>query len=118
MTVRDIRKRIYSDLDAIRKLRNRIAHHEPIFKRNLAEEFDRIIDLVRLRSPLVESWLLANQQVLELISLSPVFRGGLRWVPSHTEIEVEAYRLWIEGGRKSDSADVDWFMAKRFLGIS
>lgn len=118
MTVRDLRKRIYSDLDAIRKLRNRIAHHEPIFKRNVAEELNRIIDLVRLRSTLVESWLIANQQVLELISLAPVFRGGPRWVPGHTEIEVQAYRLWVEGGRKSDSADADWFMAKGLLGIS
>lgn len=93
MTVRDLRKRIYSDLDAIRKLRNRIAHHEPIFKRNLAEEFNRILELVRLRSLLVESWLTANQQVLELDSLAPVFRDGLRWAPSHAEIATQAYRL-------------------------
>lgn len=118
ITVRELRKRIYSDLDAIRKLRNRIAHHEPIFKRNLAEEFNRIIDLVRLRSLLVESWLLANQQVLELIPLAPLFRGGFRWVPSQTEIEVQAYQLWMEGGRRSDSAEADWIMAKRLLGIS
>lgn len=107
MTVRDLRKRIYSDLDAIRKLRNRIAHHEPIFKRNLADEFNRILDLVRLRSALVESWLTANQQVLELDSLAPVFRGGLHWAPSHAEIAAQAYRLWIEGGRSRDSAEAD-----------
>jgi hypothetical protein len=118
MTVRDLRKRIYSDLDAIRKLRNRIAHHEPIFKRNLADEFNRILDLVRLRSALVESWLTANQQVLELDSLAPVFRGGLRWAPSHAEIAAHAYRLWIEGGRSRDSAEADWFAAKRLLGVS
>lgn len=116
MTVRDLRKRIYSDLEAIRKLRNRIAHHEPIFRRNLVEEFNRILDLVRLRSPLVESWLVANQQVLQLASLSPVFRGGISWSPSHAEIEAQAYRLWIEGGRRSDTADADWFAAKQLLG--
>jgi Protein of unknown function (DUF2934) len=118
MTVRDLRKRIYGDLEAIRKLRNRIAHHEPIFKRNLAEDFNRIVDLVRLRSPLMESWMVANQQVLELIHRTPVFRGGIRWVPSHSEIETQAYQLWIEGGRRSNSAEADWFTAKRLLGIS
>jgi hypothetical protein len=118
VTVRELRRRIYRDLEAIRKLRNRIAHHEPIFQRNLAEELNRVLDLVRLRSPLVESWLIANQRVFELVSLTPVFRGGLRWFPSHAEIEAQAYRLWIEGGRKSDSAEADWFEAKRLIGAT
>jgi hypothetical protein len=32
----------YSDLAAIRSLRNRIAHHEPIFSRNIAAEYARL----------------------------------------------------------------------------
>jgi hypothetical protein len=118
LTVRDLRKRIYGDLEAIRKLRNRIAHHEPIFKRNLMDDFNRIVDLVKLKSPLIESWTIANQQVVDLISRTPVFRGGIRWLASHAEIEAQAYQLWVEGGRSNDSADVNWFTAKELLGIS
>jgi hypothetical protein len=30
----------------IRDLRNRIAHHEPIFRRNIQEEYDRIRKII------------------------------------------------------------------------
>src|SRR3546814_5975576 len=32
----------YADLQIIRRLRNRIAHHEPIFMRNIADDYQRI----------------------------------------------------------------------------
>ena len=48
-SVGQVRALIYTDLDQLRKLRNRIAHHEPIFTRNLTDDFQKIYDLIWLR---------------------------------------------------------------------
>lgn len=45
-----LRNRIRQDLEDIRKLRNRIAHHEPIFNRDLTSSLNKMKDLIRLRS--------------------------------------------------------------------
>jgi hypothetical protein len=112
-----LRREIYADLEAIRRLRNRIAHHEPIFTRNLVDDFQRMVRLVELRSPLVASWMVANQDAVRLFSQLPVFRGGKFWQPTHEEIAQVAYRLWCERGRAMDGADRDWHKAQRILGI-
>lgn len=117
-TVVSLRNAIYADLAEIRKLRNRIAHHEPIFTRNLLGDFKRIVKLVDYRSPLVASWMVANQHASRLFSEPPVFRGGNRWTPTHEEIAHYAYRIWCEGGRRAGSADQDWSYAERLLGLS
>lgn len=49
---------VYSELELIRKLRNRIAHHEPIFQRNLATDFQKIHDLIAVRFPITAAWML------------------------------------------------------------
>ena len=113
-----IRKSIYADLEAVRKLRNRIAHHEPIFTRNLKQDLERMHELVRLRSELVASWMMINQIADILISQPSLFRGGKLWNPSHEEIAEVAYHIWIENGSKDGGADADWFEAKRLLGLS
>lgn len=113
-----IRKSIYADLEVIRKLRNRIAHHEPIFTRNLKQDLERMHELVRLRSKLIASWMMINQIADVVISQPPLFRGGKLWNPSQEEIAEVAYRIWIEKGSKGGDADADWFEAKRLLGLS
>ena len=35
--------------------------------------------------------------------------------PTHAEIEARAYQLWIEQGRRSDSAEQNWLRAEREL---
>lgn len=117
-TMVEIRKSIYGDLEAIRKLRNRIAHHEPIFTRNLSLDLERMRRLVQLRSNLVASWMMINQNADAVISQSPLFRGGKLWNPSHEEIAEVAYRLWVEKGSKNGDAETDWFEAKKLLGLS
>ena len=116
-TVVSIRKAIFQDLESIRKLRNRIAHHEPIFTRNLKEDFERIINLVELRSALVASWMVANQNASRLIAQPPIFRGGRRWIPTHEEIAEVAYRLWCDGGMRNGSDGEDWVTAERLMGL-
>lgn len=52
-----LRNRIYDDLDHIRKLRNRLAHHEPILNRTLTNDLSRMLKLVELRSAETRAWL-------------------------------------------------------------
>ncbi|XAS71905.1 hypothetical protein VUN82_23005 [Micrococcaceae bacterium Sec5.1] len=55
-TAASLRGRIYGDLEAIRLLRNRIAHHEPIFSRNLGDDLQRVIELVDMRCTETSGW--------------------------------------------------------------
>ncbi len=112
-TVQSLRKRIYSDLGAVRNLRNRIAHHEPIFKRNLPLDLQRLVALVRLKSELVASWMAANQSCTTLLLFPPVFNGGASWAPTHEEIANFAYLIWQERGQRAGSPEDDWFEAQR-----
>lgn len=54
--VREVRNRVRMDIKEIRILRNRIAHHEPIFNRNLEDDLRRMIELISLRSAEVADW--------------------------------------------------------------
>lgn len=70
-TVSDNRQAIHSDLENLRKLRNRIAHHEPIFYRDIAADYDRIYSLVELRCTETASWMNSHQSVSEVLALRP-----------------------------------------------
>lgn len=39
------RRRLHAELDEVRRLRNRIAHHEPIHTRALDSDFERVVDI-------------------------------------------------------------------------
>jgi len=62
---------IYEDLEEIRKLRNRIAHHEPVFSRDLSTDLDRIVKLIALRCKITAEWMLRIQQASQLIAQRP-----------------------------------------------
>lgn len=66
-----LRKRIHADLDSIRILRNRIAHHEPILTRNLSDDLARILDLVQLCSTATASWLATIDEASAAIAARP-----------------------------------------------
>src|SRR5699024_10974682 len=66
-----LRERMYKDLDTIRRLRNRIAHHEPIFQENLVLIYQTIIKIVKYRCCVTSQWLEENATVLELIEHKP-----------------------------------------------
>lgn len=68
LPVTTLRQMIYSDLEQLRKLRNRIAHHEPIFSRNLADDYQKIFDLVEYRCVITATWLGDNQGVTTVIA--------------------------------------------------
>ena len=60
-----------NNLRAIRKLRNRIAHHEPIFTRNVQDDYNRIHEMISWRSQTAAAWMDRKQSVTALIPLKP-----------------------------------------------
>jgi hypothetical protein len=62
---------MHRDVEQVRRFRNRIAHHEPIFSRNLAEDRDMIARLVRWRRPGAAAWLAGVEQVTRLLASRP-----------------------------------------------
>jgi hypothetical protein len=51
------RRTAFDRMERIRKLRNRIAHHEPIFQRNLKAEYDMIIEATSWICPVTAQWI-------------------------------------------------------------
>lgn len=70
-SIQERRKLIYDELEQIRRLRNRIAHHEPIFTRNLADDYQKILSLVNYRCAVTAKWLDEHQRAAEIISMKP-----------------------------------------------
>lgn len=71
-SVQELRRLIHGELEQLRELRNRIAHHEPIFKRALSDDFQKVHDLISFRCPVTAAWMVQNQQAQPLISAKPV----------------------------------------------
>jgi len=66
-SVAQSRRKIYEDLEQIRSLRNRIAHHEPIFRRSLSDDMGKIVTLVELRCSITALWMMQNQEASRLL---------------------------------------------------
>ena len=66
-----LRESVYADLEQLRKLRNRIAHHEPIFARDLAADLQKIVDLVRFRCAITAQWMCDKLQADAVIAARP-----------------------------------------------
>lgn len=64
-------KNLHNDVGAIRELRNRVAHHEPIFYKPLEEYNAQIHNLVDLRSKDAAEWLRRIDPVPELLKKRP-----------------------------------------------
>ncbi|WP_298924532.1 hypothetical protein [uncultured Ramlibacter sp.] len=71
LSVQQLRKAIFNDLEQLRTLRNRIAHHEPIFARSLASDFQQIQTLIGFRCPDTAAWMVQHQQAQALIGAKP-----------------------------------------------
>ena len=69
--IQTLRSEIYQNLFEIRRSRNRIAHHEPIFTRNLMADFERIRHAISIRCPLTAQWMSDHQQAADLIRCRP-----------------------------------------------
>lgn len=71
LTVNQARAAVFDDIERIRKFRNRIAHHEPIFTRQLADDRDRISKLIHWRRPSSAAWLNGVERVSALLATRP-----------------------------------------------
>ncbi len=71
MNVQQIRSCIHGNVRDIRELRNRIAHHEPIFLRNPSNDYADIHKLIHWRSDVVADWMDNFQTVTRLIGQRP-----------------------------------------------
>ncbi|MGY8565308.1 hypothetical protein L0938_18070 [Paracidovorax citrulli] len=68
---RRTRASAFADIERVRHLRNRIAHHEPIFARDLGEDLKTIIRVVGLRCPHIGLWMKDHQSVTTVLMQRP-----------------------------------------------
>lgn len=71
MTLDTARRKIHDTADGLRELRNRIAHHEPIFRRDLVSDYKSILEIVTYRCAVTAGWMSRSQQVTDLLTLKP-----------------------------------------------
>ena len=69
---------LHADLERLRKLRNRIAHHEPVFARRLRDDHSRLLAALDAIDPAAGAWLTDASRVPEVL---------------------DARRTTVEGGR-------------------
>lgn len=70
-TVKQNRESIHQKMDQLRKLRNRIAHHEPIFNRNLVDDIAVTLELIGFRCTITQTWLMSTERARAIISAKP-----------------------------------------------
>ena len=68
------RKQAYQPLDYLRTFRNRIAHHEAIFERDLRRDYERIVRVTGWISPEARAWIEEHSRVPELLVASEDIR--------------------------------------------
>ncbi len=59
------RAEVQTRLNSIRKLRNRVAHHEPILSRPLQKDMNQIFDTISWMSPVTARWVRSNSSFEE-----------------------------------------------------
>jgi len=65
------RNDLHENLDEIRKVRNRVAHHEPIYHRLLLADYERILDVIGALSPDIRVWVEHHSRFLDVFTQSP-----------------------------------------------
>lgn len=65
------RRALHDTLDRLRTLRNRIAHHEPIFQRRLDQDYERIRMIVWCLSEPTLRWLDHHSRVRDALAVKP-----------------------------------------------
>lgn len=65
---------LFGQCERLRKLRNRVAHHEPIFNHPILELNLLVADLVRMRCPHTQQWLTEWEQLGSTYSVKPLYR--------------------------------------------
>ena len=64
------RYELHGQLDRLRTLRNRVAHHEPILQRDLQTDYDKIIWILQMLSPTTAAWTKHHSRVPEVLRVN------------------------------------------------
>lgn len=62
---------IHDELNHVRLLRNRIAHHEPVFNRHLAMDYKKIIEITGWINPVKAEWIDHHNNVQTALARHP-----------------------------------------------
>ena len=65
------RRELHNQLDRLRTLRNRIAHHEPILQRDLRVDHEKILWILEMLSPETAAWVAHHSRVIEVLETKP-----------------------------------------------
>lgn len=63
-----VRRQVHGPPTTLRLLRNRIAHHEPVFKRDLSEDHNLVLELAGWMSSAMRSWVEYHSRVPTLLA--------------------------------------------------
>ena len=63
-----VRRQVHGPLIALRLLRNRIAHHEPLIKRDLSQDHELVLELAGWMSPAMRAWVEHHSRVPALLA--------------------------------------------------
>ena len=61
------RQELYNQLNRLRTLRNRIAHHEPILQRDLRTDYEKLLWILEMLSPEAALWVTHHSRVIEVL---------------------------------------------------
>ena len=65
------RSELYDQLDRLRTLRNRVAHHEPILQRDLRTDHEKVLWILEMLSPETAAWVAHHSRVIEVLETKP-----------------------------------------------
>lgn len=65
------RQRLHGEIDNIRRLRNRIAHHEPLFHRDIVDDYTRLLSTAERIHPHLAWWIDATSTVSSVLDRRP-----------------------------------------------
>jgi hypothetical protein len=65
------RRAVYGALADLHSLRNRLAHHEPVHNRPLADLYATALQLAGWVCPHTRNWIAANSRVVEVLANKP-----------------------------------------------
>jgi len=74
-TYQEARYQLHNDAEQVRKLRNRIAHHEPLLSRNISTDIISIMRIIRWRRPSIADWLSQKERASDLLRRKPILLG-------------------------------------------
>ena len=69
---RAVRADVDDRMERLHNLRNRIAHHEPIHKRDLARDWQALVDIAGWMCQDSREWIVANSRTLDTLDRSPI----------------------------------------------